>query len=72
MTLARAETATGRYAAAEQLGWAFPEPLEDAVVDFLRRLDRETYTQMQSRLVARDIATFVDIDGMRDLLARVA
>lgn len=72
LTLARAETATGRYAVAEQLGWTFPEPLEDAVIAFLRGLDGATYAAMHGGLATRAITDFVDVHGMRDLLARVA
>ncbi|MDP4005831.1 glucosyl transferase [Methylobacterium sp. NEAU K] len=72
LTLARADTATGRYAVSERLGWAFPEPLEHAVIAFLRTLDGTTYTDMQSRLVACELSKFVDVHGMRDLLDRIA
>ncbi|KNY24231.1 glucosyl transferase [Methylobacterium sp. ARG-1] len=72
LTLARADTATGRYAEAEALGWAFPEPLEASVIAFLRNLDAETYARMQAGLLACETTRFVDTHGMRDLLARVA
>ncbi|MCJ2056393.1 glucosyl transferase [Methylobacterium sp. J-048] len=72
LTLARAETATGRYAEAEGFGWAFPEPLEDSVIAFLRTLDGATYAQMQGGLLACETSKFVDTHGMRDLLARIA
>ncbi|MCJ2143800.1 glucosyl transferase [Methylobacterium sp. E-066] len=72
LTLARAETATGRYAEAEGVGWAFPEPLEDSVIAFLRTLDGATYAQRQNGLLACETSKFVDDHGMRDLLARIA
>jgi succinoglycan biosynthesis protein ExoL len=71
LTLARADTATGRYAEAEGLGWAFPEPLEASVIAFLSTLDAGTYARMQAGLLACETGTFVDTHGMRDLLARV-
>ncbi len=71
LTLARASTATGRYAVAEGLGWAFPEPLADSVTAFLRTLTPAVYAQRHARLLACDLATFVDVGGMRDLLVRV-
>lgn len=71
LTLARAATATGRYAVAEGLGWAFPEPLAESVTAFLRTLTPEAFAQRHAGLLARDLTTFVDVDGMRDLLVRV-
>lgn len=72
LTLARAETATGRYALAEGLGRAFPEPLADSVSGFLRDITPADYVQMQGRLLTCEISKFVDVGGMRDLLGRVA
>ncbi|MGU3463505.1 glycosyltransferase [Methylobacterium sp. C33D] len=71
LTLARATTATGRYAVSERLGWAFPEPLADSVTAFLRTLTPETYAERHAGLLARDLAMFVDVGGMRDLLVRL-
>jgi succinoglycan biosynthesis protein ExoL len=71
LTLTRAETATGRHAVAQDLGWAFPEPLEDSVIAFLRSLDPAVYAARQRGLVTGDLARFVDTDCMRELLDRV-
>ena len=71
LTLARAATASGRYAVAERLGWAFPEPLADSVTSFLRTLTPAAYAERHADLLALDLAAFVDVGGMRDLLVRL-
>ncbi|MGT2486505.1 hypothetical protein ACU4GA_12255 [Methylobacterium oryzae CBMB20] len=56
---------------AERLGWAFPEPLAESVTAFLRTLTPAAYAERHAGLLDRDLATFVDVDGMRDLLLRL-
>jgi succinoglycan biosynthesis protein ExoL len=41
------------------------------VTAFLRTLTPAVYAQRHARLLACDLATFVDVGGMRDLLVRV-
>ncbi len=69
VALARRDTATGRLVEGRGYGFAFDEPLESAVVAFLRGLDPDTYEQARSRVskVPRD--AFVDHHDSADLVA---
>ena len=69
VALARRDTATGRLVEGRGYGFAFDEPLEPAVLAFLRDLDAPTYDQARSRLVQASRDAFVDHHDSADLIA---
>lgn len=66
--LARMGTATGRMVEREELGWAFPEPLERTIAEFLDKLDASAYDQARRVVAAKSRSLFVDETDTRDLL----
>ena len=69
VALARRGTATGRLVEGRGYGFAFDEPLEAAVGDFLRHLDARAYDQARSRLLQAPPDAFVDHHDSSDLIA---
>ena len=57
LALTRRDTAVARKVEREHLGWAFDEPLEQSVTDFLSRLTAETYGAMKEKVLQRNACT---------------
>ena len=69
VALARRDTATGRLVEGRGYGFAFDEPLESAVVAFLKSLDNGTYEQARTRVSNVPPDAFVDHQDSADLVA---
>jgi hypothetical protein len=69
LALARKDTATGRMVEQLKAGWAFAEPLETTVSDFLGSLDGVTYSRARRALASVDRSHFLDETDTRALLA---
>ena len=69
VALARRDTTTGRLVESRGYGFAFDEPLESAVLDFLRGLDARGYEEAQARLLRVPPSAFVDLDDSAALVA---
>ena len=67
--LARVDTATGRYVTEHRLGYALPEPVEDAVCDLLGTLTRSDYAASRRELLERPASLFVDEGQVASLLS---
>jgi succinoglycan biosynthesis protein ExoL len=68
LALARKDTATARKVERENLGWAFAEPLDRQICDFLAALDVETYARARRTLEDADRSLFVDDTDTGELL----
>ncbi len=69
VALARRATATGRLVEGRGYGFGFDEPLEPAVMAFLRDLDATTFDEARSRLREASEDAFVDRADSADLIA---
>ena len=69
VALARRDTTIGRLVEARRYGFAFDEPLEAAVLGFLRGLDAKAYEEAQSRLSRASPDAFVDLYDSANLAA---
>jgi succinoglycan biosynthesis protein ExoL len=69
LALARKGTATASKVEREGLGWAFSEPLDRTICDFLRGLQMETYERARRVVETASRSQFVDETDTRDLLA---
>jgi succinoglycan biosynthesis protein ExoL len=68
LALARTNTATARKVEREHLGWAFAEPLDQHICDFLDGLEIEAYTLARRALEEADKSLFVDDTDTKELL----
>ena len=71
LAVARRDTATSRKVERDDLGWTFPEPLEQEVAHFITNLDAATYESKRRRLAGMSRAQFVDLTDTRDLVQRL-
>jgi hypothetical protein len=69
LALARRNTATASKVERDGLGWAFAEPLEQAICDFLGNLQIEAYERARRAVEDASRSQFVDETDTRDLLA---
>ncbi len=69
LALARKDTATASKVETEGLGWAFAEPLDRAICDFLGNLQAETFERARRAVEGASRSQFVDETDTRDLLA---
>jgi hypothetical protein len=71
LAMARRDTATSRKVERDDLGWAFAEPLEREVVDFIAHLDAAAYERKQRHLACMSRSQFLDLTDTRDLVQRL-
>jgi succinoglycan biosynthesis protein ExoL len=69
--LALAGTETGRRVAELGVGWTVEEPVDEAVIGLLRRLDAAAYLERRCRLLALPTALFADEGDMEALCRRI-
>ena len=68
VALARENTATGNMVRQNQLGYAFDEPLEQSIADFIDSMSVNEYLKARSVIEAKDISMFVDQSDTARLL----
>jgi hypothetical protein len=68
IALTRQGTATGRFVERTGLGVAFPEPLENSVIQYLRNLDAESFRRAHLLVKEAPLSFFLDEDDTAKLL----
>jgi len=69
--LAAIGTATGERVSELGAGWTFDEPIDEDIIDFLRRLEPETYIAARRHLVGLPSGLFVDEGDTAKLCRRI-
>lgn len=69
--LGLAGTAVGHFLSDRGTGWCLREPMERALVDFIRSLDAETYENMRKHIARTDLDVFVETDEVEQVWTAV-